>query len=164
LGGRLMGILDRFRRRGGRPGSRGARPEDVEHLFNWAASRRGAEGYLEPRPYVTEPTLLLIAHDGESTRRRADAPAAASRGAAPGGRPGCRVPHRAPDADPLLRSAQGRLSAADAGLPGATAHPAQAGAAASPAGRQRDQRRGLNPQFATRVVGLQCTGNATELA
>ncbi|KEI44218.1 hypothetical protein [Saccharopolyspora rectivirgula] len=74
-----MGLLDRFRRRGGRPGSRGARPEDVEHLFNWAASRRGVEGYLEPRTYVTETTLLLIAHDGEWTRRRVDGPAAAFR-------------------------------------------------------------------------------------
>lgn len=33
-------------------------------------SRYGVEAYLEPRTTVTETTLLLIAHDGEWTRRR----------------------------------------------------------------------------------------------
>lgn len=73
-----MGLFGRFRgKRSG--GVRGASSADVEHLINWAAQRRGVEGYLEPRTTVTETTLMLIAHDGEWTRRRVDGPAAAHR-------------------------------------------------------------------------------------
>ncbi|MEU5852163.1 oxidoreductase [Saccharopolyspora shandongensis] len=73
-----MGLFDRFRRK--RSGvMRGASSADTEHLIGWAAQRRGVEGYLEPRTTVTETTLMLIAHDGEWTRRRVDGPAAAHR-------------------------------------------------------------------------------------
>jgi hypothetical protein len=72
-----MGFLDRFRRggglsRGGPTGStvRGADTDDTRHLLEWLASRRGVEGFVEPRTTVTEVTLLLVAHDGEWTRRR----------------------------------------------------------------------------------------------
>ncbi|MBO9520692.1 MAG: hypothetical protein J7518_04065 [Nocardioidaceae bacterium] len=72
-----MGLLDRFRRRGGlsRGGPtgstvRGSDSEDARHLRDWVASRRGVEGFVEPRTTVTEVTLLLVAHDGEWTRRR----------------------------------------------------------------------------------------------
>ncbi|QWC86760.1 hypothetical protein KLP28_02700 [Nocardioidaceae bacterium] len=43
---------------------------DEEHLTEWAAQRRGVEGFVEPRTTVSEITLLLVAHDGEWTRRR----------------------------------------------------------------------------------------------
>lgn len=43
---------------------------DVEHLEGWASSRRGVEAYFEPRTHVTEATVVLVAHDGEWTRRR----------------------------------------------------------------------------------------------
>ena len=33
-------------------------------------TRRGVEGFVEPRTAVSEVTLLLVAHDGEWTRRR----------------------------------------------------------------------------------------------
>ena len=33
-------------------------------------TRRGVEGFVEPRTTVTDVTLLLVAHDGEWTRRR----------------------------------------------------------------------------------------------
>jgi hypothetical protein len=65
-----------FRRRkssqaaGGRPANR----EDLAHLEEFVRSRRGVEGYIEPRTTVTETTLLLIAHDGEWTRRRISSP------------------------------------------------------------------------------------------
>ncbi|MEB3368378.1 oxidoreductase [Saccharopolyspora mangrovi] len=73
-----MGLFDRFRNR--RPGTgRRATSADTDHLRDWAAQRRGVEGYLEPRTLVTETTLLLIAHDGEWTRRRVASPAAAGR-------------------------------------------------------------------------------------
>ncbi len=43
---------------------------DFGHLENFVHSRRGVEAYLEPKTTVTEPTVILIAHDGEWTRRR----------------------------------------------------------------------------------------------
>lgn len=66
-----MGIFDRFRRQ--RPGTlRAASTYDTAHLETWAATRTGVEAYLEPRTTVTETTVVLIAHDGEWTRRRID--------------------------------------------------------------------------------------------
>jgi len=41
------------------------------HLADFAASRRGVEAYVEPPTNVTAPTVILIAHDGEWTRRAA---------------------------------------------------------------------------------------------
>lgn len=43
---------------------------DGQHLQTWLAERRGVEGFVEPRTAVSEVTLLLVAHDGEWTRRR----------------------------------------------------------------------------------------------
>ncbi len=39
-------------------------------------TRVGVEAYLEPRTTVTETTVILIAHDGEWTRRRVADPGA----------------------------------------------------------------------------------------
>jgi hypothetical protein len=70
-----------FRRRGqvARGGLRPASREDLEHLENFARSRRGVEGFVEPRTTVTETTLILIAFDGEWTRRRIGGPEDARR-------------------------------------------------------------------------------------
>jgi hypothetical protein len=72
-----MGLRDRFRRRGGlsRGGLTGATVRasdsaDAVHLRGFVTSRRGVEGFVEPRTTVSEVTLLLVAHDGEWTRRR----------------------------------------------------------------------------------------------
>jgi hypothetical protein len=70
-----MGLLDRFRRRGHGTGStgaivRGSDNADQEHLLEFIHSRRGVEGFVEPRTTITDVTLLLVAHDGEWTRRR----------------------------------------------------------------------------------------------
>ncbi len=43
---------------------------DEKHLLDFIDSRRGVEGFVEPRTTVTDVTLLLVAHDGEWTRRR----------------------------------------------------------------------------------------------
>lgn len=43
---------------------------DEQHLREWLQARRGVEGFVEPRTAVSEVTLLLVAHDGEWTRRR----------------------------------------------------------------------------------------------
>jgi hypothetical protein len=81
-----MGLMDRLRgRRRRRPdgaGSDGRRAtldrssqrDDLRHLEQFVASRRGVEGYVEPRTAVTESTIVLVAADGEWTRRRIDGP------------------------------------------------------------------------------------------
>jgi len=77
-----MGWWDRWRRRGrwsapardsARTGStrvRAADGADVAHLEAFIEARTGVEGFVEPRTAVSEVTLLLVAHDGEWTRRR----------------------------------------------------------------------------------------------
>ena len=72
-----MGLFDRFRRKP-RPGVlRTASSQDTSHLEQWAASRHGVEAYVEPKTTVTETTVVLVAHDGEWTRRRVASPDAA---------------------------------------------------------------------------------------
>jgi hypothetical protein len=62
-----------------RPGTaRAATSDDLRHLEAFATTRAGVEAYLEPRTTVTEPTLVLVAHDGEWTRRRVEGPRAAA--------------------------------------------------------------------------------------
>lgn len=66
-----------FRRRQ-RPGTlRSATSADERHLEEFARSRRGVEAFIEPRTAVTETTMLLVAGDGEWTRRRVAGPEAA---------------------------------------------------------------------------------------
>jgi hypothetical protein len=66
--------------RRGRSGTlRVADSADRDHLVDFIRTRTGVEGYLEPRTAVTDTTLVLVAADGEWTRRRvADPEAAAS--------------------------------------------------------------------------------------
>lgn len=49
-----------------RPAQRG----DVKHLEEFARSRRGVEAFVEPPTSVTTTTVVMVAHDGEWTRRR----------------------------------------------------------------------------------------------
>ncbi|MGY2703065.1 hypothetical protein [Nocardioides sp. HB32] len=78
-----MSWMDRFRRgstkmsrpardaqRTGSTRVRAADGMDLDHLQAWTAERRGVEGFVEPRTAVSDVTLLLVAHDGEWTRRR----------------------------------------------------------------------------------------------
>ncbi|MBN1173593.1 MAG: hypothetical protein JXA67_15595 [Micromonosporaceae bacterium] len=58
-------------------GGRAAGREDLSHLEQFVRSRRGVEGFVEPKTTVTETTLLLVAWDGEWTRRRVAGPEAA---------------------------------------------------------------------------------------
>jgi hypothetical protein len=86
-----MGLFDRLRRRdrGGRNRrggdgrrstlDRGSERGDLTHLEQFVASRRGVEGYVEPRTAVTETTIVLVAADGEWTRRRISGPEIARR-------------------------------------------------------------------------------------
>jgi hypothetical protein len=43
---------------------------DEAHLHRFVEGHRGVEGFVEPRTAVSDVTLLLVAHDGEWTRRR----------------------------------------------------------------------------------------------
>jgi len=66
----------RFRRPSGdaaRTGStrvRASSGEDEQWLVEFASTREGVEGFVEPRTAVSDVTLLLVAWDGEFTRRR----------------------------------------------------------------------------------------------
>lgn len=67
-----------FRRRGsGSDPGRTADPGDLAHLEQFVRTRRGVEAFIEPRTTVTETTILLIADDGEWTRRRMPHPLSA---------------------------------------------------------------------------------------
>lgn len=54
---------------------RAAEKVDRKHLTEFIGSRQGVEGYVEPRTTVTQTTLMLVAIDGEWTRRRVPSPA-----------------------------------------------------------------------------------------
>jgi hypothetical protein len=69
----------RRRPRTGGPGGRRVDQADLEHLTQFVRSRRGVEAFVEPRTTVTETTVLLVAHDGEWTRRRIESPEIARR-------------------------------------------------------------------------------------
>ncbi len=66
----------RFKRPAGdtaRTGStrvRASTDQDEEHLIDFIETREGVEGWVEPRTAVSDVTLLLVAWDGEYTRRR----------------------------------------------------------------------------------------------
>ncbi|WP_295693039.1 hypothetical protein [Lapillicoccus sp.] len=71
-----MGLFDRFRRRTSGDPRRSDGPamgvdlEAVkEHLKAFAESRRGVEAYVEPATNVSAESIILIATDGEWTRR-----------------------------------------------------------------------------------------------
>ena len=64
-----MGVFDRFR------GDRRVQFEeetaaDNHYLREWARARTGVEAFVEPQTSVTEVTVVLVAGDGEWTRRR----------------------------------------------------------------------------------------------
>ena len=51
---------------------RGSTREDIRHLEEFVNTRRGVEAYLEPVTMATETTVVLVAYDGEWTRRRVE--------------------------------------------------------------------------------------------
>lgn len=73
-----MGLFDRFRR-GRRGGPEVDAAADHRYLVEWARARTGVEAYVEPQTSVTEVTVVLVANDGEWTRRRAGGASGARR-------------------------------------------------------------------------------------
>ena len=80
-----MAWRDRLPRRGrprmrrpGRSGAattvRAADAADEQHLLEFLTTRTGVEGFVEPRTAVSDVTIILIASDGEWTRRRIGGP------------------------------------------------------------------------------------------
>ncbi|NES12385.1 MULTISPECIES: hypothetical protein [Micromonospora] len=74
-----MALFRRRKRAGAVSRDRAADRADLAHLENFIRTRRGVEAYLEPRTTVTETTVMLIADDGEWTRRRIGSPDEARR-------------------------------------------------------------------------------------
>ncbi len=65
----------RLFKRKARPGTlRQAVSEDRKHLEEFARTRTGVEAFVEPRTTVTDTTVVLVAADGEWTRRRVPSP------------------------------------------------------------------------------------------
>jgi hypothetical protein len=75
-----LGLFDRFRRgRSARASSGNDPAADLKYLRSWTAERTGVEAFIEPKTTVTEVTVVLVAGDGEWTRRRAGGDAGARR-------------------------------------------------------------------------------------
>ena len=69
-----MGLFSRKQR----PGTlRTAERGETDHLTAFHASRIGVEGFVEPATNTTATTIVLVAGDGEWTRRRIESPRAA---------------------------------------------------------------------------------------
>lgn len=50
------------------------RPEDAQYLKQWAAHHAFVEGFVEPETLVNEMSVVLVAENGEFTRRRIGGP------------------------------------------------------------------------------------------
>ena len=75
-----MGLFDRLRRRRRHGGTATGDPAaDLRYLRQWVAEHHGVEAFVEPKTTVTEVTVVLVAADGEWTRRRAGGDAGARR-------------------------------------------------------------------------------------
>jgi hypothetical protein len=57
---------------------RDASRADLDHLRDFARSRIGVEAFVEPATSVTQTTVVLVANDGEWTRRRIASPKVAA--------------------------------------------------------------------------------------
>jgi hypothetical protein len=69
-------MFDRLRPR---RGARAAGAAELEYMRDWTAHRTGVEAFVEPKTTVTELTVVLVASDGEWTRRRVGGEAGARR-------------------------------------------------------------------------------------
>jgi hypothetical protein len=71
-----VGLLRRKKNRAGT--LRSSTSADIDHLTDFIRTRHGVEAFIEPRTAVTDTTVVLVAADGEWTRRRVDGPDAAA--------------------------------------------------------------------------------------
>jgi hypothetical protein len=69
----------KFAKLGSGGGARADGNADLNHLRDWTAQHTGVEAFVEPKTTVTELTVVLVASDGEWTRRRVGGEAGARR-------------------------------------------------------------------------------------
>ena len=50
------------------------RPKDLTYLQQWASTRKGVEGFVEPETMVNEMSVVLVDEQGNYTRRRIGGP------------------------------------------------------------------------------------------
>lgn len=74
-----MGLFDRLRGRSSQRKSGSSVQSDRDHLANWTRDHVGVEAYVEPQTTVTPMTVVLVAADGEWTRRPVGGPSDARR-------------------------------------------------------------------------------------
>jgi len=75
-----VGLFNKLRRRRGGGGTATSdSAADLRYLRQWVADHEGVEAFVEPQTTVTEVTVVLVAADGEWTRRRAGGDAGARR-------------------------------------------------------------------------------------
>jgi hypothetical protein len=74
-----LGLLGRLRRGRSARGSGNDPAADLAYMRQWVAERNGVEAFIEPKTTVTDVTAVLVAGDGEWTRRRAGGDAGAKR-------------------------------------------------------------------------------------
>ncbi|AFM17966.1 hypothetical protein Mycch_3218 [Mycolicibacterium chubuense NBB4] len=75
-----MGLFDKLRGRRRAGGLATSDPAaDLRYLHQWVAEHVGVEAFVEPKTTVTDVTVVLVAADGEWTRRRAGGYAGARR-------------------------------------------------------------------------------------
>ena len=74
-----MGLLGRLRRGRSARGSGNGPAADLAYMRQWVAERSGVEAFIEPKTTVTDVTAVLVAGDGEWTRRRVGGDAGAKR-------------------------------------------------------------------------------------
>lgn len=72
-----MGLFDALRGKSRASEVRQRSHRANAHLAEWAATHRGVEAFIEPKTTVTQTTVVLVAHDGEWTRRPIDGARAA---------------------------------------------------------------------------------------
>lgn len=65
------------RRSGRRKTGTGKKSADRKYLEEFVQSRRGVEAFVEPQTVLSSTTVVLVAHDGEWTRRAVPSPQAA---------------------------------------------------------------------------------------
>jgi hypothetical protein len=74
-----LGLLGRLRRGRAARGNGNDPAADLAYMRQWVAERSGVEAFIEPKTTVTDVTAVLVAGDGEWTRRRAGGDAGAKR-------------------------------------------------------------------------------------
>jgi hypothetical protein len=74
-----VGLFSRLRGRRSARGDGRDPAADLRYLRQWVAEHTGVEAFVEPKTTVTEVTVVLVAADGEWTRRRAGGDAGARR-------------------------------------------------------------------------------------